>query len=63
MGQQVKQPILLGDTLETIFKRMGVNYLVNKVVKNCNCKQRKESLNRIDLRKIIPYQQSKKDSQ
>jgi len=63
MGQQVKQPILLGDTLETIFQRMGVNYLVNKVVKNCNCKQRKDSLNRIDLRKIIPYQPSKKDSQ
>jgi hypothetical protein len=63
MGQQGKQPILLGDTLETIFQRMGVNYIVNKVVKNCNCKQRKDSLNRIDLRKIIPYQPSKKDSQ
>jgi hypothetical protein len=59
MEQQGKQPILLGDTLETIFQRMGVNYVVNKVVKNCNCKQRKDTLNRIDLRKIIPYQPSK----
>lgn len=58
MGQ--KEPILLGDTLETIFQRMGVNYIVNKVVKNCNCKARKESLNRFDLRKIIPYEPSKK---
>jgi hypothetical protein len=61
MEQQGKQPILLGDTLETIFQRMGVDYVVNKVVKNCNCKQRKDTLNRIDLRKIIPYQPTNKN--
>lgn len=51
-----KQPILLGDTLETIFKRMGVDYVVHKVVKNCNCKQRKDALNRVNFRIIKPKQ-------
>jgi hypothetical protein len=49
-----KKPILLGDTLETIFKRMGIDYVVHKVVKNCNCNKRKEALNKVNFRIIKP---------
>jgi hypothetical protein len=51
-----KKPILLGDTLETIFKRMGVDYVVHKVVKNCNCNKRKDALNKVNFRIIKPKQ-------
>ncbi len=49
-----KKQILLGDTLETIFKRMGVDYVVHKVVKNCNCNKRKDALNKVNFRIIKP---------
>lgn len=57
MGNETKgkEPILLGDTIEQVFKKMGVDYVVHALVKNCNCNKRKQNLNRIDLRKIIPY--------
>jgi len=54
-----KEPILLGDTIETIFKKMGIDTIAHMVVKNCNCQKRKQSLNKIDLRKIVPYQSTK----
>ena len=43
----------LGDILETIFKKTGIKWLVEKIVidilgyKSCGCERRKEKLNNI----------------
>jgi len=59
-NQTQNEPILLGDTIEQIFKKMGIDYVVHAVVKNCNCNARKQRLNKIDLRKIVPYKPNTK---
>jgi len=42
----------LGDTIDKITKATGVKYLVEQIPGKCNCKKRKEFLN-----KAFPYKQ------
>jgi len=45
----------LGDTLEKIFKKTGIKWLVNKIVvdwlgyASCGCEKRKDLLNKIEI--------------
>lgn len=45
----------LGDTLEKIFKKTGIKWLVEKIVidilgfKSCGCDKRRDKLNKINI--------------
>lgn len=41
----------LGDLLETIFRYTGIKWIVKKIHPDCNCEQRKESLNNLKFKR------------